>query len=338
MQTRGFLALVLATAAVVIAAGFALSRGDRYVTPAAQGELAAPNLAARLGELAWLRLERGPMKLDFSEIGGRWVVVGKGNYPANAARMRQLLLGLAELTLVEAKTRRPELYARLDLDDPKNGKATEVVVQDRQGRVVGDLIVGKGRPDRLGSHEDGVYVRRAGEAQTWLARGAVDVTGNEAGWLDRGILDIPAARIRSMVFVGEGGVLVIGRAKAGDKFAVDNAPADAKFKSDEAIAGPAGALSGLELDDVKPAAQQKPPESGVASAAYTTFDGLTVTLKLFERDGGDWLTVAASGAGKAAEEAKAINERVQRWSYAIPAYKAKPLRTRLADLIAPAKG
>jgi hypothetical protein len=252
--------------------------------------------------------------------------------------MRQLLLGLAELTLVEAKTRRPELYARLDLDDPKNGKATEVVVQDRQGRVVGDLIVGKRRPDRLGSHEDGVYVRRAGEAQTWLARGTVDVTGNEAGWLDRGILDIPAARIRSMVFVGEGGVLVIGRAKAGDKFAVDNAPADAKFKSDEAIAGPAGALSGLELDDVKPAAQQKPPESGVASAAYTTFDGLTVTLKLFERDGGDWLTVAASGAGKAAEEAKAINERVQRWSYAIPAYKAKPLRTRLADLIAPAKG
>ena len=58
-----------------------------------------------------------------------WAVVEKGNYPAAQGKMRQLLLGLADLTLVEPKTERPELFARLDLDDPANGKATDLKLQ-----------------------------------------------------------------------------------------------------------------------------------------------------------------------------------------------------------------
>ena len=93
------------------------------------------------------------MKANFAQIGGHWVVVEKGNYPADEARMRRLLLGLADLTLVEPKTERPELFARLDLDDPSNGKSTLVALQDRTGKTVAELIVGKTRPDRLGTRQ-----------------------------------------------------------------------------------------------------------------------------------------------------------------------------------------
>src|SRR5712671_7413939 len=151
MQNRGFLLLLVATSIVVAAAIFALAAGDRMASPVPPGERALPGLAAKLGELAWVRLSHGTTKIDFAAIGSRWAVVEKGNYPAAQGKLRQLLLGLADLTLIEPKTERPELFARLDLDDPANGKATDLKLNDRIGQTVAELIVGKRRADRLGT-------------------------------------------------------------------------------------------------------------------------------------------------------------------------------------------
>ena len=339
MQRRGFILLLGATLVSVAAAVVALRVGERTVSLAAPGERALPNLAPNLGALAWVRLNRGAMKANFAEIGGHWVVVEKGNYPADEARMRRLLLGLADLTLIEPRTQLPELFPRLDLDDPSNGKATQVVIQDRTGQTVGQLIIGKARPDRLGMGNDGLYVRRVGEERAWLARGAIDVSGAMVSWLNPHIVDLSAGRIATMILVGdEQGVLVIGRHAATDKFAIDNAPGGAKFKGDAAIAAPAAALEGLDLVDVKPAADQPVPDSGVSTATFSTLDGLTIRLKLFESDKQDWVVIEASGTGDAAAEGKTINDRVGRWAYAIPAAKAKLLRTNMADLVVPAGG
>jgi hypothetical protein len=286
-----------------------------------------------------MRLERGAMKADFALIAGRWAVVEKGNYPAAPGRVRWLLLGLADLTLVERKTTRPELLARLDLDDPKNGKSTLVALQDRTGNTVAELIVGKSRPDRLGGGDAGVYVRMPGDNQAWLARGAVDPSGDITGWLDRRILDIPPSRVASVTLTGADGIALVLRRDAPDgKFAVVDAPADTSFKGDAALAAPAAALAGLDLDDVKPAADLPMPASGTASAAFTTDDGLTVTLRLFTHDKADWIAVEASGNGAAEADSQAINTKVARWTYAIPADRGKLLRAKLGDLVAPPKG
>src|SRR3954452_5771616 len=145
MPNRNFLLLLGATVIVVIAAVVTLAAADRAASSVPAGERALPGLAAKLGELAWVRLSHGATKIDFAQIGARWAVVEKGNYPAAPGKLRQLLLGLADLTLVEPKTERPELFARLDLDDPANGKATDLKLNDRIGQTVAELIVGKRR-------------------------------------------------------------------------------------------------------------------------------------------------------------------------------------------------
>ena len=89
---------------------------------------------------------------------------------------------------------------------------------------------------------------------------------------------------------------------------------------------------------IKPAAEQPVPDSGVAAASFTTFDGLTLDLRLFARDDADWLAIAASGKDSSDAEANAITSRVAAWRYAITPDRAKLLRTRLADLVEPAKG
>lgn len=339
MQRRGFILLVGATVVLAAAAVVSLRTSERTVSRAEPGALALPNLAPKLDTLAWVRINRGKMKANFSQIGGRWSVVEKGNYPADEAKMRHLLLGLADLTLIEPKTERPELFPRLDLDDPSNGKSTQVVVQDRQGQIVGQLIIGRERPDRLGRGTDGVYVRRIGEERAWLARGSVDVSGDVLNWINPQIMDVPAGRIATVILVGANqGVLVVGRKAATDKFAVENASGNAKFKDDKAIAAPAAALERFDLVDVKPAADQPVPDSGVSTAAFTTLDGLTIRLKLFEADKRDWVVMEASGSGAVAAEAKAVNDRAGKWAFAISNEKAKLLRTNMADLVVPAGG
>lgn len=339
MQKRGFLVVLGATIVLVAAAIFALASGERSASTTAHNERVFPDLAAKLGDLAWVRISHRASTANFAQIGGHWAMVEKGNYPAAPGKLRRLLLGLAELSLVEPKTTRPALFARLGLDDPSNGKSTLIALEDRIGKTVAQLIVGKVRRDRLGGGNPAVYVRKPGENRTWLAAGSLDLPADTAGWLDRRILDIPGLRIASVALTGsDGTALVLRREKAGDKFAVADPPPDAKFKSDAALAAPAAALTGLDLDDVKPRAELPVPDSGLASAVFKTFDGLTVDLRLFTRGSTDWVAIDAAGTGAAEAEGTAQGKKLAHWTYAISADRAKLLRTSLADLLAPPKG
>jgi Domain of unknown function (DUF4340) len=339
MRKGSFLALVIATVVLGAAAGWTLFAAHHPLRPPQESRRLFPGLAAQLGNLAWMRLSRGAMTADFNEIGGRWAVVEKGNYPAAAEKVRRLLLELAELTSVEPKTARPDLYARLDLDDPKHGRSTLVAVQNRAGKTVARLLIGKSRPDWLGVGESGVYVRKPGDRRSWLARGSLDLPGSLVEWLDRRILDIPAARIdRVTLTAADGAVLVLQREGKGGGFAVVDPPAGARFKGAAALAAPAGALAGLDLDDVAPRVALPVPPKGVAAAAFHTMGGLTVTLRLFSERRANWVAVAAAGEGDAKAAAAAINARLGHWTYAVPAARARLLRTRLADVVAPPKG
>ena len=338
MRERSFQLLVAATVALVAGAGYAVLSGENAARPPAQHQRALPDLAPQLGDLAWMRLTRGATTADFTAVGGRWVLVEKDNYPAAPDKVRRLLLELADLTLIEPKTRRPELFARLDLDDPENGRSTLIRLQNRTGTTVGELIVGKTRRDGLGGGNDGVYLRKPGEDQTWLARGTLDLPADMSGWLDRRIIDLAPSRIASVTLTGvDGVVLGLRRDAPGGRFTVAEAPGDAKLKPDAVLAEPAAALAGLDFDDVRPSAEVPVPESGVATGLFTTFDGLVVTTWLFPHENSDWMTIEAIGRDAAQADAKAIDRRIAHWTYKIPAERAKRLRIGLGDLIEPAK-
>jgi hypothetical protein len=339
MHARSLILLASATAALVAIAIVVLASGDRGVSRAAPDQSAFPALAARLGDVASVTVSRDGTTMTLIRDGDNWLVAEKGNYPANAAKISQIVRAVADLTLVEPKTQNPDLYARLEVEDPGNGKSTLVAVKDKSGGDLAQAIVGKRRYDRLGAGNDGVYLRKAGEAQSWLARGTLDPSGDAASWLDRQIIDISEKKIAKVTLTqADGSKLVISRSAPEAKFAVEDAPADAKFKSETATSGPATALETLDLDDVKPAGELPVPDKNVVTASFTTFDGLTVDLRLMERDKADWIAISAAGSGPAEANAKKIEGKVSLWTYAIPAYKANLLKTKLADLIEPAKG
>jgi Domain of unknown function (DUF4340) len=339
MQTRSLILLASATVILVALAIVVLASSDRGVSRAAPTERAFPALAAKLGDVASVTVSHDNATMTFIRHGDSWLVVDKGNYPANTAKISQIVRAMADLTLVEPKTQRPDLYPRLEVEDPGNGKSALVTVKDKSGGDLAAAIVGKRRYDRLGAGNDGVYLRKPGETQAWLARGTLDPSGDPASWLDRQIIDISEKKIAKVTLTQPDGTkLVIGRARPDATFAVEDAPAETKFKSESTISGPAGALETLDLDDVKPAGELPVPESDVVKASFTTFDGLIVDLRLMERDKSNWIAISAAGSGSAEAEAKKIDDKVSHWTYAIPAYKTNLLKTKLADLVEPAKG
>jgi Domain of unknown function (DUF4340) len=337
MQSRSLILLASATVVLVAIAIVVLASGDRGVSRAAPGQPAFPALAAKLGDVTSVVVSREGTTMTLIRDGDSWLVAEKGNYPANAAKISQIVRAMADLTLVEPKTQNPDLYPRLDVEDPGHGKSALVAVKDKSGGDLAQAIVGKRRYDRLGAGNDGVYLRKPGEAQTWLARGTLDPSGDPASWLDRQIIDISEKKIAKVTLTQpDGSTLVISRATPDASFAVEDAPADGKFKSESTTRGPATALETLDLDDVKPAGELSVPDKDVVTASFTTFDGLTVDLRLMDRDKTNWVAISVTGSGAA--EAKKIEDKVSHWTYAIPAYKANLLKTKLADLVEPAKG
>jgi hypothetical protein len=339
MQKRGLILLAAAALALVVLAVVAIATGDRGVSRAAPGERAFPALAAKLGDVSSVRIKRNALSLTFVRDGDNWLVAEKGNYPAAAAKVRQIVLALADAVLVEPKTQKAEFYPRIDVEDPGSGKSTLVTLKDKSGATLAEMIIGKRRFDRLGTGTDGIYVRKLGDTQAWLARGSLEFSDQLSSWLDRRILDIPEKRIaKATLTQPDGTKLVISRAKPEDKFTVEGAPADAKFKSETTTSEPAMTLESLDLDDVRPVAEMPVPEKDVVAASFTTFDGLTVDVRLLDKDDMHWVALSAAGSGAAEPEAKAINDKASRWTYAVPSYKATQLNMKLADMLEPAKG
>jgi Domain of unknown function (DUF4340) len=339
MKHKGLIALLLATAASVAVAVLVSFSGGNAGTDPLVNQLVLPEVGQRLGEVARVTLVHGGASTTLLHQGDRWVVEEKGDYPVDAAKLHQTLLGLAGLRYVEAKTRKPDLYARLDVEDAgrKDAKSTLITVSDAKGTLLGEIIAGKRRVDLLGGGTDGIYVRKPGNAQSWLASGTLDLPEDAAQWLDPAIVDLPRDKVEEVVLTQpDGATLDIVHDKPDAPLELKGAPADAKAKPDTLIE-PTTGLASLTLTDVRPASAMKLPDKGVSHAEFVSFGGLTVKVALFDQGGKSWAQLEASGTGAAQKEAQALNARVAPWIYAIPEYKAKAMRTKLADVTEPAK-
>ena len=347
MHTKGVITLMaIAALSVVAAAAVSFTGGAASVDPLV-GKPVLPQVRAKSDSIAKVVVKRVGGTTTFVRKGDGWAVLEKSGYPADSAKVRKMLLGLAEITYVEPKTAEPSLYKRLNVEDPSADKSQSALVEvyDTQGAELGKLITGRRRIDELGGGTDGVYVRLPNEQRSWLARGTLDLDSDVAQWLDRRIADINEKRTKSAVLQQpDGTALTISRDKPEDKFAVKDLPADRKLKSDTSAVEPATALQALDLIDVKAGSEAGFPKDGVGAATYTTFDGLAVKVELAKVGEADWIRLSATGSGddKVKSEADTLNQRWSPWVYGIAPYKATAMRTKMEDLLeappAPAAG
>jgi len=224
-----------------------------------------------------------------------WSIAEKNGFAADTGKLREFLLKLADAKLVEQKTSSKEKYAALGVEDvaDKDAKSVEIELGGLQKPV--KVIIGNA------NQHGGTFVRRAGEAESWLASGSFSVDKKTDSWLRKDLTDIAATRIASIDITRPDGKTVrLAKAAEGDaNFKLADVPKGREAGSDYAINGPASTLGGLRFDDALPA-KDAPPAEKPLKARFATFDGLIVDVTAWDKDGKDYAQFSASEDEKTA--------------------------------------
>jgi hypothetical protein len=375
--------LVVAIVAAIAAAAVVRSRTARPAED--KPALLLPAAREQLGKIARVHIKRGPTEtlLEQREQEGRpaWVVASKHGYPADSERVRKMIAELLDSKVVEAKTSKPENYERIGVVEPDKPGAAGVLVdvQDPAGASLGAVIIGNASSAPTG--EDSTlagpryFVRRKGEAQSWLAQGNLSVAAEPMSWVNRSPLEVDIAKVRTATITHlaepREAVAVSKQLAADGTFKFDALPEGRQPKDEFAATRVAQAISGVVIDDVAPASSvdMSQPE---LTAVFTTFEGQTITVACASKDGARWWSFGASfeptpapphpavpenadeAAKAAAEKSRAdaeklhqesmaaiqkkteeLSRRLAGWVFVLPEYKVKALMVRQEELLAP---
>ena len=333
-MNRRNLLLLGGAAVVAVAGGVLLAPRDGAppeAGPAGAGGLLFPGLAQRLGAAARIEVRKPDATLIVARDGDRWVLPEKADYPVRPERVRELLVGLTELRLVEARTADAGQLDRLGLDDPAKPGSTALLLRvlDAAGAPIAELVVGRRRVRTQGNLPESVYVRRPNETQSWLAEGRLPVDGDAQLWLDRDIVNLPAARIWRLDARRAGAdPVVLARPEGqGEAPLAVVEPADFGPTDEIALDEVTRAFEFLTFLDVRPAAAI--PGEALGEAAFALTDGLGVTVAPHHEGENLWIRLSASGD---TEEARRLAARWQPWAYQVGPWKEKAFLPRPEDL------
>ncbi len=346
MKPRTVLVLVV-LAVLSLAGGWYLDIHSRQAETSslAAGQPAFPDLAATLASAARIEISHQGSTVTLTRHDDRWQVTQRADYPAIPARVHALLAGLAGLHLAEPRTADPSFYDKLGVEDPARPAAASSLVRvlDAAGKPLAALIVGQKRPQSQPDLPDLIYVRRPGEAQSWLAEGRLDVDADPQSWIDHDLFNIAHDRVATVTVTRGDQHLVFAR--KGDAMTLSE-PAEHPPLEQGALEQVGRALEFVSFSDVRPRAQM--PGDALATTVVTTTDGVTLTLALNtvpppkpvpgEKRAEDapppsaalWINATASGSNSA--EVDRLNRVLSGWAYQVGAWKESGLAPTLDDL------
>ncbi len=371
-MTRKQFFVLLAALVVLLAAGLLLMRSQQSAWKPGDsriGQRLMPGL--KLEDVATVSIRDPDATLTLARREGGWRVKERADFPADADRVRELLLRLVKLKVVQTEAVAEAQRARLQLLEPgaaQEGAGTRIELKDGGGAVLARLLLGKK-----------VTAMVAGAAfgpETGVPTGRYAMTGDESGtvvlvsealaqaeakpgsWLSKELIRVE--RAKSISASGPDGK---------QRFAVsrDSEASDWKLagggKPDPGrVQDVASALASLSLADV--VAEPAKADTGLDRAVVVkarTFDELAYTIRIGAkaRDDRYYAAISASGdppaarsagKGESAEEKakqdKTFEERraklaerlahekaLERWTYLVPGSSIEPLLRERAQFL-----
>jgi len=335
MTPKQFAALAAAAAVSLLTAILIYGARTDWSTETAGGGKLIPALETDAAKVARVTVTQGAKTLTIEKTGDTWLLQDRDGYPASAANVRALLIALGQARLLEPKTRSPDRYSALDVDDP-TGKTTNarlIKLEDAAGATIAEIIAGKQRP---GSAADpgggaGTYVRRPGDDQSWLA--STKIAGGAAlrDWTVARVFETKTEKIKNVTVEVQGEPAYVVKRAANGAHELETIPTGKKIKYVNLVDNIVEAASFVDFESVRKAAGATGGEAG--SVSLETDDGLKIGLRVRRDKDGTWTTVEASGEGDAKTAAEEIAARTKGWEFEIIPSKADTMLKRYSDLL-----
>jgi hypothetical protein len=317
-------AAVLVVLLVALGGGALLLRQQaRTPAPAAAGALGQPVLKTlKAADVAAIAIRDAGATLTLEQKDGAWRIAERAGFPADADKVRELVLKALELKVGQSEPVGEADRARLKLD----GSGAQLEFRGADGKSLARLAIGSKffkrepeNPER--AMGDGRFVQLPEDPKTVyvVADPLTLASAKSADWVSR--TGFAAEKVKAMeVSLAGGERWKIERAR--DDAAWKLSPIRAGEKLDVIRANSASySLNSVDIADVA-APGMKAADTGLdkPSAVITaaTFDGLTYTVKLGRLAGDNYYaSVAIAGEAKAsgpdaAERQKKIAERLPR--------------------------
>jgi hypothetical protein len=335
MKPQQFAALAVVAVISLVAAIAIYTASRPWSQTAVGGGKLFPDLGSQAANVTRIEISQGAGKLSLERSGeAAWTIRESGGYPANPERIRALLTGLVEARLLEPKTRNEARYAFLELEDPARKDANSRLVRllDGSGGTVAEAVLGKRRPPGFGTGRGGTYVRKPGEAQTWLVDSELSGGTDLRDWAKVRLYETPPAKVTKLTIglKGEQPYDIIRESSGEHKLA--EMPAGKKIKFVNAIDNIVEAASFAEFEDVRKA-EGEMPAADLSTAALEMESGLKVSLQLRRDSDAAWLRLTAAGEGDAKKAADEITGRTAGWEFKISSSKADAILKRRDELL-----
>jgi len=195
MNRKQFIILLLALAIISTAGVLVLNRHKQSwtVREAKVGEKLLPNFHPN--DVAAIHI-KSAVDLNIENKDGAWRVRERGNYPANYNQIKNLLVRIKDIKIVQSDDIGPSQRPRIELGEPGTGAGSGTLIEfkDAQGNVLNSLLVGKRHmraetssdPYRMRGLFDGCYVLLPKEPSNVLliSDELAGVSGEPGAWLN----------------------------------------------------------------------------------------------------------------------------------------------------------
>ncbi len=286
-MTRQRFVVLLVLALLVVAGAVWLSQQRELRRDDGAGTRVLPDLAKALNDVSEVRLVKAGEQsaVTLKRADANWLVAERAGYPADRSKVGKLLIDLSELKVVEQKTANPANYAVLGVEDLKAPGATGVRVDLAGLPQPAGLIVGKSAGSRSS------YARLAQSEQSLAIAPALTLDTEPRNWLDRALLDIPAARVQEVRITDESARSYVVRRESHEQtdFTVSGLPKGRKLIGPTAANPVATALAGFTFDDVRSTASPPASSKGTVRAEFRLFDGTIIDITGMKEGDHRWI-------------------------------------------------
>jgi hypothetical protein len=312
---------------------------ERSRRPENVGTLGKPLLAElKAADIAAIRIVEPKAALTVKRKDDGWVVAERRDFPADLAKVRELVLKLLELKVGQSEPIGEKDRARLAVD----GSGTVVELSAADGKALGKVNVGRKyfkreveNPEK--ANADGRFVALPAQAGTVyvVSDPLLQASAKSADWIDRGSFQVEKVKTLEVRMPDGEGWRIERNADNADWKLAGLKPGE---KLDVGRANAASySLSLLELADVAP---EDAKDTGLDKATLvnaTTLDGLAYEIKVGRLEGDNYyVTFTSSGAAPQGddERLKKLRERLPRESR-LASYILLIPKSKLEDTLKP---